>query len=111
MKNYKYSLSYDAFDKKDFNALKKTLNQKKYTMGKTVEKFENKLAKWLNINNADQLRVLDLGNNNLMGGIPEEITYLLNLEELNLESNTLGGDIPEELGNLTELFLLRISCP
>ena len=52
MKNYKYSLSYDAFDKKDFNALKKTLNQKKYTMGKTVEKFEKKISQWLNIKHA-----------------------------------------------------------
>ena len=43
MKNYKFSLSFNAFDKKDFNAIKKSLNLKKYTMGKTVEKFENKL--------------------------------------------------------------------
>ncbi len=52
MKNYKFSLSYNTFDKKDFSALKKSINLKKYTMGKTVEKFENKLSKWLNIKNA-----------------------------------------------------------
>ena len=52
MKNYIYNLSYDTFDTSDFRALKKSFGLRKYTMGKTVEKFEKKLSKWLNIKNA-----------------------------------------------------------
>ena len=52
MKNYKYSLACDTFDKKELDSLKKSIHTKKYTMGQTVEKFEKKLAKWLNIKNA-----------------------------------------------------------
>ena len=45
MKNYKYSLACDTFDKKELDSLKKSIHTKKYTMGQTVEKFEKKLAK------------------------------------------------------------------
>ena len=52
MNSYKYSLSCNTFDKKEFDSLKKSFNSQKYTMGKTVEKFEKKLSKWLNVKNA-----------------------------------------------------------
>ena len=52
MKNYKYSLSCDTFDKKEIDAVIKSINSKNYTMGQTVVKFEKQLSKWLNIKNA-----------------------------------------------------------
>ena len=52
MKKYKYSLSCDTFEKKDFSTIKKFINLRRYTMGKAVEEFEKKLSKWLNVKNA-----------------------------------------------------------
>ena len=49
---------------------------------------------------------LQLGNNNLVGPIPQELANLSNLERLHLQSNELTGEIPPVLGNLSNLVWL-----
>jgi len=46
---------------------------------------------------------VDLGNNNLIGQIPEEIGDLFFLENLNLSQNSLTGSIPDEITDLNRL--------
>ena len=52
---------------------------------------------------------LQLGANNLVGPIPEELGSLSNLERLHLWNNKLTGEIPPELSNLTNLEQLLLS--
>ncbi|KAM0856599.1 hypothetical protein ACQ4PT_049000 [Festuca glaucescens] len=54
-------------------------------------------------------KVLNLGNNNFTGVIPEEIGQLNSLVILNFSSNSLSGDIPQQLCNLTNLWVLDLS--
>nr|XP_016466840.1 PREDICTED: receptor-like protein 12 [Nicotiana tabacum] len=54
------------------------------------------------------LRILDLSKNNLVGGIPEELTKLISLQSLNLSRNNLNGSIPKKLGNLKQLKSLDL---
>lgn len=49
----------------------------------------------------ENLRVLDLSNNNFFG-VPAEVGQLANLEVLNLSNNRLTG-LPMELGNLKSI--------
>ena len=51
---------------------------------------------------------LRLGNNNLVGTLPEEIGNLTQLTSLYAYDNSLSGTIPEEIGNLTQLTALRL---
>jgi len=51
---------------------------------------------------------LGLGNNQLIGSIPSEISNLTNLERLYLHNNQLTGSIPPEIGNLTNLERLSL---
>lgn len=59
------------------------------------------------IRNLQNLRILDLSNNELTG-VPAEIGQLKKLEILNLSNNKLTG-LPYELGNLENLQTLDIS--
>ncbi|XP_047264664.1 LRR receptor-like serine/threonine-protein kinase EFR [Capsicum annuum] len=60
------------------------------------------------ISNLVNLNLLDMGNNNLTGRIPDSIGRLTNLGSLNLGSNLLTGVIPSSMGNLTELVYLYL---
>ncbi|CAN6357061.1 unnamed protein product [Urochloa humidicola] len=51
---------------------------------------------------------LDLSNNNLQGGIPEEIGNLKQLDILRLSSNKLTGEIPATLGQYPVLTKLQM---
>ena len=42
-----YKLINDNFDQSEINAAIKVLRSGKYTMGKSVEEFEKKFAKWV----------------------------------------------------------------
>uniref|UniRef100_A0ACD5Z6P1 Uncharacterized protein n=1 Tax=Avena sativa TaxID=4498 RepID=A0ACD5Z6P1_AVESA len=54
-------------------------------------------------------KVLNLGNNNFTGVIPEEIGKMNSLVILNFSSNSLSGEIPQQLCNLTNLWVLDLS--
>ena len=50
-----------------------------------------------------------LGNNNLNGTIPEELSVLSKLLHLHLYSNRLSGNVPSEIGELAGLLQLDLS--
>ncbi|KAK3415421.1 hypothetical protein EUGRSUZ_H01046 [Eucalyptus grandis] len=52
---------------------------------------------------------LDLSSNNLIGPIPEELTFLVGLHGLNLSHNLLFGDIPIGIGDIKSLESLDLS--
>lgn len=52
---------------------------------------------------------INLSNNNLSGGIPEELTRLVELKSLNLSGNHITGQIPHSIGNMTQLESLDLS--
>ena len=54
------------------------------------------------------LKWLYLGHNQLSGPVPEELSRLSNLQRLNLRSNELSGPIPVELSRLSNLELLYL---
>lgn len=55
------------------------------------------------------LRILDLSENKLVGGIPKELTKLVYLQYLNLSRNSLNGSIPKKIGDLKQLESLDLS--
>ncbi|KAK3017462.1 hypothetical protein RJ639_006412, partial [Escallonia herrerae] len=59
--------------------------------------------------NIGLLRAIDLSGNTLVGGIPTEVTYLLELIKLNLSINNLTGPIPSNMGLLEHLESLDLS--
>lgn len=50
-----------------------------------------------------QLQRLDLGFNQLTGGVPEWIGKITSLQSLDLSGNQFAGSLPESLGSLTSL--------
>ncbi|KAL7084590.1 hypothetical protein ACP275_14G232000 [Erythranthe tilingii] len=52
---------------------------------------------------------IDLSNNNLSGGIPEELTSLVELKFLNLSGNSFTGLIPQSIGDMKQLESLDLS--
>ena len=61
------------------------------------------------LGNLANLKVLDLGYNQLSGEIPLELGNLSNLTLLDLYANQLSGEIPLELGNLINLQKLHLA--
>ncbi|WP_299242517.1 immunoglobulin domain-containing protein [uncultured Aquimarina sp.] len=51
---------------------------------------------------------LFLGDNNLVGVLPNEIGDLINLEQLHLNTNSVSSTIPDQIGNLSNLKLLYL---
>ncbi|KAL6842035.1 hypothetical protein ACP4OV_028014 [Aristida adscensionis] len=54
------------------------------------------------------LKILDLGHNNLIGTIPDSIRQLRRLEELHLDYNNMTGEIPSAVGNCTGLRVINL---
>ncbi len=52
MTNYKLPLSFDDYGQDEIKAITKSFRSKKYTMGNSVQLFENKISKWLGVKNA-----------------------------------------------------------
>ena len=52
---------------------------------------------------------IDLSNNQLVGEIPIEVTYLKGLKFLNLSYNQLSGHIPRSIGNMESLLSIDFS--
>ncbi|KAM4102243.1 hypothetical protein ACB094_05G209200 [Castanea mollissima] len=52
---------------------------------------------------------IDFSGNNLIGGIPDEITSLTALDTLNLSRNHLTGNVPKNIGNMRFLETLDLS--
>ncbi|XP_059430061.1 receptor-like protein 3 [Corylus avellana] len=55
------------------------------------------------------LRMLNLSHNNFSGSIPNQISELTNLEELGLSGNQLSGEIPTSLASLHFLSQLSVA--
>ncbi|XP_078159233.1 uncharacterized protein LOC144554768 [Carex rostrata] len=59
--------------------------------------------------NCTFLKLLDLGNNQLQGMLPDSIANLsTSLYDLTLEMNPISGNIPAEIGKLTNLTYLEL---
>ncbi|KAL7126941.1 hypothetical protein ABFS83_14G220400 [Erythranthe nasuta] len=69
------------------------------TKGSELE-YDNTLALVTNI---------DLSNNNLSGGIPKELTNLVELRSLNLSGNNFTGLIPRSIGDMKQMESLDLS--
>ena len=52
---------------------------------------------------------LRLSNNNLVGSLPEEIGYLIDVQNLDLDNNQLIGGIPASIGKIQQLGGLYMS--
>ncbi|KMZ76287.1 Receptor kinase [Zostera marina] len=55
------------------------------------------------------LSFIDLGSNSLSGGIPSQLSSCISLRTLNLAKNNLSGEIPKSFANLKELSSLSLS--
>ncbi|CAL9052859.1 receptor-like protein EIX2 [Musa acuminata AAA Group] len=55
------------------------------------------------------MNILDLSDNNLFGGVPEELTSLSGLFSLNLSGNHFTGEITENISKLQQLESLDLS--
>ncbi|XP_064962403.1 receptor-like protein EIX2 isoform X1 [Musa acuminata AAA Group] len=55
------------------------------------------------------MNILDLSDNNLFGGVPEELTNLFGLFSLNLSGNHFTGEIIENISKLQQLESLDLS--
>ncbi|CAM6124468.1 unnamed protein product [Calypogeia fissa] len=61
------------------------------------------------IGGCESLRVIDLSYNSLIGEIPLSLSQLKNLEVLALQSNRLSGPIPDALSKLPNLMTLNLA--
>lgn len=84
----------DVFSKTSLESLDVSNNQLEGSLQAEIRHLQN-------------LKVLDLSNNNF-SGVPAEIGQLQKLEVLNLSNNKITG-LPNELGNLSNLKLLDLS--
>ncbi|KAL6643650.1 hypothetical protein ACP70R_018416 [Stipagrostis hirtigluma subsp. patula] len=54
------------------------------------------------------LAILDIGQNNFIGEIPDSIRQLKKLEELRLDNTNMSGFLPSALGNCTSLKIINL---
>ncbi|XP_057481193.1 receptor-like protein EIX2 [Actinidia eriantha] len=89
--------------------------QNKFSFGVHHADYEGKFLQFMKGSKLEYTKTLqylisiDLSSNNLVGGIPEELTELLGLISLNLSGNHLKGRISEKIGNLKQLESLDLS--
>ena len=76
----------------------------------TIDLGDNQLTGGIpsELGDLTSLSFLDLGNNQLTGSIPTELGNLASLERLHLDDNKLIGNVPPELGNLASLERLNL---
>ena len=72
------------------------------------------LSEWYGVSanevrDENEITYLGLSNNNLVGNLPEEIGYLIDLQILDLDDNQLTGEIPASIGQMQKLRSLFIS--
>ncbi|KAH6775415.1 hypothetical protein C2S52_012976 [Perilla frutescens var. hirtella] len=60
-------------------------------------------------NNLGLVKLIDFSSNEIVGGIPSELTELLGLVGLNLSRNKIVGIIPPDIGRLERLNFLDLS--
>lgn len=61
------------------------------------------------IRDENEVISLRLSNNNLVGSLPEEIGYLIDVQNLDLDNNQLIGGIPASIGKIQQLGGLYMS--
>nr|GMD30735.1 receptor-like protein 12 isoform X1 [Ipomoea batatas] len=83
------------------DSLKEVFFDSEWLMWKGVEREYGK--------NLKLMKLIDLSNNKLVGGIPVGITDLHMLDSLNLSRNKLTGSIPEKIGQMSSLESLDLS--
>ncbi|KAJ1270061.1 hypothetical protein BS78_06G025700 [Paspalum vaginatum] len=54
------------------------------------------------------LVILDLGENNFTGKIPDSIGQLRRLQEIHLDHNSMSGELPSTLSNCTDLIMINL---
>ena len=82
----------------------------------TISNFQANIQAWklggtlpAEFGNMENLRVLNLGNNEIVGDLPDQLGNLSKLEMLSLKGNQLDDFIPGALGKLSELQVLDLS--
>uniref|UniRef100_A0ACD5WCP9 Uncharacterized protein n=1 Tax=Avena sativa TaxID=4498 RepID=A0ACD5WCP9_AVESA len=58
----------------------------------------------------ENIGLLDISNNDIVGPLPTQIGMLSSLERLFLERNKISGPIPNSIGNLSRLEYIDLSC-
>ncbi|KAJ1277941.1 hypothetical protein BS78_04G041100 [Paspalum vaginatum] len=61
-----------------------------------------------NIVKLSNLVILDLGENNFTGQIPDTICQLRRLQEIHLDYNSMSGELPSTLSNCTDLIMIDL---
>nr|GLL27755.1 MDIS1-interacting receptor like kinase 2-like [Ipomoea trifida] len=74
----------------------------------SVNAFHGNISFIEEMSNLKNLTTLDLGSNQLLGHIPQEIGLLVPIVELGLYDNSLIGPIPTSIGNLKNLKWLYL---
>ena len=67
------------------------------------------LPEELGLLTSNNLQLIDLQVNNIVGTIPSTLSMLSKLQELDLHSNELSSTLPTELGQMTNLRRFDIS--
>lgn len=105
---------YDVKDDLNWNIIyslhfyksKRGVDYEIYILWLSLEKLKEKLKLDYQLDDLINLKLLDLGNNNLTA-IPEEIGDLINLQILNLDNNKLTK-VPKAIGKLRNLQILNL---
>lgn len=61
------------------------------------------------LTNLQRLTLMSMGDNGIMGNIPDAVGDLQNLEYLKIDGENVTGELPEELGNLSKIKYIIIN--